>query len=894
MLNLECILGSRENSLKGIILHRKRYLTFLFCRLETSQLSTVSRTKYKLDAHGYETTSRQLLRVAERVYISRGSSALLVFLQRQCEGLKSWNEQISSAPRFFNLKTIIFFNMKKILSFLIIVILTAVLSPSIKSETQESNAKKLAKRILPYWTDSDIALTELSLTDPDRWGYTFIEEVPSTVRIGDQSVPAIQKIYKNKKGIYRSIVIIDENNFFHIKTNVITNDKGEEIIDPIKEFVSPKTRNFKRTIGSDTIVFTTSSSVFVIGQENPVGLEISYKEKKIDKRFDEFITKDDFIAEVNNVINDSPIYWGNYNSSQSEKELAMQEFSKEYITTPIISDREWVSMQLIKNKQRFVENRIKDLEIDYPEKLGWTFVKDVNSTFMKANTRNMIDITQKVYKDKAGNYKSWIIFDDDNYLLVPTRMGKDELTGEDKPDPQSLFNDFNIIIGKRKFGNNSIVYWPDWAQIKIGETFPLIVNIDYKMHGKPKSFINMNSESDISDQVISLMKKALDYGSHTQVEVFKNIRELYNKFTDLYMEAGSKVDASVPGNEILLLFNPIYITNEYGSNSPARYSRLDEDPLFLVYGDDKYFYRIDPQSQQLVKRIYLENPDGDPNYNILKWYSKDYIELNPEDYINDIKREGNIVTIRFNDNDYLKYSLYGGKLFEGKINRGNGILTVSHEGEGSLHAKWGDMFVTFTPNYDKTVDFYASENSNEVLGQCVVPAGSVIKAWVNKEFLSYLDPLEALLKTQGVPASSFVYDKNGDQTHKAFMGKVIWKDANKAIAQKKKAEMAAYVAKQKPSYDKLCAKYGKKYVNAVIKGDVIVGMPIALIQEVFENEIWHNYNDNYKTYRVWVRPALYTDKLKKISAKREAEFLYPFSERIIHVVNGRVSSISYY
>lgn len=66
-----------------------------------------------------------------------------------------------------------------------------------------------------------------------------------------------------------------------------------------------------------------------------------------------------------------------------------------------------------------------------------------------------------------------------------------------------------------------------------------------------------------------------------------------------------------------------------------------------------------------------------------------------------------------------------------------------------------------------------------------------------------------------------------------------------AVAAQKKAEEV----KQAAQYNDLCKQFGKQYVDAVLRGEVIVGMPEKLLLAAFKTYL-HEEGANYKIYRI--------------------------------------------
>lgn len=81
-------------------------------------------------------------------------------------------------------------------------------------------------------------------------------------------------------------------------------------------------------------------------------------------------------------------------------------------------------------------------------------------------------------------------------------------------------------------------------------------------------------------------------------------------------------------------------------------------------------------------------------------------------------------------------------------------------------------------------------------------------------------------------------------------------------------------------YDNLCQKYGKKYVDAALKAEIIVGMPEELVFKRFGNELSPRY-DSFSSKSFW------WNKPKVIWNKGENSHYY----YIVNIDDGKVSSV---
>ena len=124
----------------------------------------------------------------------------------------------------------------------------------------------------------------------------------------------------------------------------------------------------------------------------------------------------------------------------------------------------------------------------------------------------------------------------------------------------------------------------------------------------------------------------------------------------------------------------------------------------------------------------------------------------------------------------------------------------------------------------------------------------------------------------------------------------MWKYANEykareeARQKEEEARQAEEIAAQKkPIYDAYCAKYGKKYVDAALNGNIIIDAPIAMIKELFEYGLFSDHG-SFKTYDVITDIPEFDLEQKKIVRRKYRA--YP-SRVYIHTENGRVTSVLY-
>lgn len=123
-----------------------------------------------------------------------------------------------------------------------------------------------------------------------------------------------------------------------------------------------------------------------------------------------------------------------------------------------------------------------------------------------------------------------------------------------------------------------------------------------------------------------------------------------------------------------------------------------------------------------------------------------------------------------------------------------------------------------------------------------------------------------------------------DETIRGFYFRGMNKEQLEKAAQKETEEIKKKKAEKDKElqdyYDNLCQKYGKKYVDAALLADIIVGMPEELVFKRFGNELSPRYESN--SYR-----SFWWNKPKAIWNKGESAYHY----YIVNLYNGKVYSV---
>lgn len=449
---------------------------------------------------------------------------------------------------------------------------------------------------------------------------------------------------------------------------------------------------------------------------------------------------------------------------------------------------------------------------------------------------------QKNFLADYGDYLSVYMEDEDNYVWFYTPMVNDRITGEKKLSSYKYpFAADKIRAAKRKFDNYTIISKPDTVQIIRDGLYPMNIIISNVKNGG--GFLRCKTEADVANLIRDYIPNAVK----TQ-----NI-----KFATLYSDN----------------YEPYNHNNDWGFLSDDK-----KEYIFFIK-----WIRNNDNAPCIVKRIILGDIEG-----------KDHITLMPEDVIRSIEQNGNIITMKLNDDDYIKYSLYANAIYEGKLKRKTGTFTFTDKNleDNYISGVFTTSVDRETPFWSKTTDFYVTE--------CIIPAGSKIIACQSPSELRYTlpgnilmydDPLTSLIDSRGVRC--LIYNSEDKQTHIINYGRTYWVNGDKVEAERQKKKKAELAVKQKVIFDKLAAKYGARYVKGVMDGKLLIGTPLGLVKEVFEHDEWSNSGNHYKVYKVAIRPALYNEELNKITAKREANMFYPYTFVLVSFSNDRVSSVTY-
>ena len=520
---------------------------------------------------------------------------------------------------------------------------------------------------------------------------------------------------------------------------------------------------------------------------------------------------------------------------------------------------------------------------------SWNYL---DSRKIKVKLSNKIEpAIMEIYKVQ-DKYVSLVEIDEDNFFYMKTPTKKDKITGKEVIDiPEILYNPktyfCKAIIDDYTFinSNNEVL------QLIIGGEFPVAITID----ARNKGLGDISYGWDNKEQLIGEAKSIINSLCLTEIRKARKIignKGVSQSDKDIILGTLNKnVYFTTPLDEKLILLEPLLLeTFSESYTDGANWNNLE-----FTNSDFSVEYLMG--ENKITKRLHLkfDNPTNS-NFNTFKGIknyfnnNRDYINLNINDQIKNISKDDNIVTVYLNDDDYLKYSLYANCIFEGRLKRKDGIFELKL-GEDSPDNYRYTVKGKFIFAKDMETDYETNGVYHYYGGKCIIPASSELYSWFPRELFFETEPAAVIVDQKNV--SGRVYDTKGENTHIFKDHNVFWNQSDKIEAQKKLEAQKALKAKEKPKYDALVDKYGKKYIDAAMDGKILIGAPFAMVQELFENNLWSEYSDGYKTYRVLTRPAVYVEELNKITAKAESNIIYPFTKLVVSVRNGRVSSINY-
>ncbi len=264
-------------------------------------------------------------------------------------------------------------------------------------------------------------------------------------------------------------------------------------------------------------------------------------------------------------------------------------------------------------------------------------------------------------------------------------------------------------------------------------------------------------------------------------------------------------------------------------------SDSQEGYRFIFHDDPNHYYSIQNKGVRKSDRLYcidemgeahafMHTADGEHFY-----YAsiKDTVRSVRESYVPDPHYpDGKIkkTYVYYTNDDYVV--IKQGDVVEGKIHRNGGILEIKNMNNNAicrLSMPNGDMFTGAFLEFDE------SHPSRIIAGDF---------------------PLQQFLQAESLTPLQGVWIRNGKSEE--IVNGMLKADYEKAVA----AQRAQKNAKEQAAYNDLCKKYGKEYVDAALRGQIVVGMPEKLFLGIWKGQQSPDQQiGTSKLYRRWTSTA---------------------------------------
>lgn len=380
---------------------------------------------------------------------------------------------------------------------------------------------------------------------------------------------------------------------------------------------------------------------------------------------------------------------------------------------------------------------------------------------------------------------------------------------------------------------------------------------------------------------------------------------------------------------------------EKGSEEVRTFRKSNGD--FVTFKEDyDGFNRIPNESDRSIGSNRITYKDGvvqscethpvngfDVNFMIVTLQNGDKLMMNriisvdynsfktPGEFLLDKEEIKNITHVNFADNPKVFHRCKDGKITIGQTvyacdNKGNfrkGSLLFPVEGtneklevhvvesEGLMRIEKdhnGDYIYNYA-NGDKVIKgFYSKSDIQSLLNEYVLKDGTtkhfengVLKI-KNGNFLFYMN--DGSIFKGSSAYEPFKEDIIRSKKITPYHGKIQYAngtvdeirggDSKIETEKRKKENEKKEIQKRKQDYGKLCKIYGKKYVDAAIAGQVIVGMPVKLLTSAFQTSL-KAHSQYSKTYYVYGWGWENGGRTLSNTALTH----------IVHVSNGKVTSV---
>lgn len=603
----------------------------------------------------------------------------------------------------------------------------------------------------------------------------------------------------------------------------------------------------------------------------------------------------------------------------------------------------WMTGRAAMDASKFIKEQIDYLKVSDSPGEGYYLISEDPIRYPYGPNANKRDGIMKTYNNDKGELKSLLKVDDENYIWFRPVTRNNPITGALEIEPGLPKTGF--ISFRNNYGKYVIVYRNGWMMLinTKGFIYSIIVDVfegsksvysedlyswwSGEKHNLASGYVDnfvfrtfseqissysstLEELTDIKNQVEALNKK-IEQGE-AELKKLEKQQKKAGGFLGKLTEFNNKLSAYANSKSS---YNP---QRPYNNSRPASKSKIEDQIKAQKQNLEKYKSEVAKLSERFNAgqdklNIYFNTIYGqfgfDPQkgfaatlgdkaliYDFTKYgpvvklfVEPDYfIALSTEDQITSISQEGNIITVDLAGGDYVKYSKYSHKPFEGKLTRKDGYFTYETSSDGSETT----LYYIFGTPY--TVEY--TTDSGRRGGNCEVPAGSKMsfstlarEVYKLNMLISTYDPTDVVLKDGLITAS--IYDNvNGkDRTHfvreSDGSGATVYWEKSKEIEKQQEAQFQASADAVVASYK---AKYGASVIDNIMKGQITVGMPWSLVSEVFPNGLFDSsaYSKVYKVVNNIPQVIVATKKLQK-QEYGMGKLVY------VTVRNGKVTHVTY-
>lgn len=327
---------------------------------------------------------------------------------------------------------------------------------------------------------------------------------------------------------------------------------------------------------------------------------------------------------------------------------------------------------------------------------------------------------------------------------------------------------------------------------------------------------------------------------------------LYSEVEQMRMDSGTKLFPSLSGASAMHAF--VHVSDAYGG---------DPDSLKIIYenGAEILYWLFDRRYQ------YMKYEE----YNPFNPQTGRYEEIKPQ--LKDMTIE-HIGRVTLPNGDFYT-DRWGGTERKAKISYIDGKITANGQPFGFIY---NDKGVQGWKQGVAATDHFLIEYKDGTKYE-----GSFIGADLNFQYEDNRG-IAKLLSYNSIAEMKLRYDDGvltyPDGTVEYYLGGKSRTERDGEYDERVNARKAREKA-EKEKYDRLCAQYGKKYVDAAWKGQVIVGMPEKLMLDYVGVTLWHD-SGSIKWYEIRC------EKWAHVVGEQDLDVWH------ISVEDGKVTRITHY